>query len=348
MTVRRFVHYAITCLFVAHVLFPKACLAVNSVESRALSDKIFAVTTSSETGSSSTSDCPSREAADSSRLRPITSEDVADPANKKSGNRQSRPQTVSRNGLTSQIQLGPLELRDSDDETGSRNVKLLDTEKEQLADLWDATIANNQDIRFVVLRLMPAKDPSHSRAVLTKLLSTTLYGAVTAGSVALPQTASMGGAMNRGGVQMIQQLLSASHRKEAKDSITESESLMLYNSVRSVADRLVENYHDYKKYINLKDMADHDFADLKEIVSSSWDDLSVKDQVELIYFMNKSKREIEELKFDLRRCRQSIVDLSGMQALDKLDKQIDIELAKVNNGTEIDSQASSDQVSPKN
>lgn len=308
-------------LGIAQTSFPTAGFAIKSLESLPLCQKIAF-------GADSTPKDP---------LSPVTPDEVSVPTSKQSFLKKT-PRVIVRGA--SQVELGPLELRDSVGVARSRNIKLVDSEKEQLADLWDATMVSNQDIQFVIMRLMPAREPAHTRASLTKMLSTALYGAVTAGSVALPQAANMSGALNRSGVQMIQQLLSATHSKDsAKASMTESESIMLYNSVRSVADRLVDNFHEYKKYVNLKDMAEHDYADLKGIVSSSWTDLSVKDQVEMVYFVNKSKREIEALDFDLRRCRQAIADLSGLEAVEKLDQQIDVELAKVNNGTEVNSEA---------
>lgn len=337
MFARRISLYAILSLTLGmeQASLPTACLAINSVESLPVCQKLaFGAGSTQPTTKADTSSARQNSAA-TDQLSPVTADEIS------AGNLRPLNKAPKSNMRgASPIELGPLELRDSVDATRSGNIKLVDSEKEQLADLWDATMANNQDIQFVVMRLIPARDPAHTHASLTKLLSTALYGAVTAGSVVLPQTANMSGAINRSGVQMIQQLLSATHSKDsAKTAMTESESIMLYNSVRSVADRLVDNFHEYKKYVNLKDMAEHDYADLKSIVSSSWADLSVKDQVEMVYFVNKSKREIEALDFDRRRCRQAIADLSGLEAVEKLDQQIDIELAKINNGTEVDSEA---------
>lgn len=46
------------------------------------------------------------------------------------------------------------------------------------------------------------------------------------------------------------------------------------------------------------------------------------------------------IDFDINRSRQAIVDLTGTDAATKLDHQLDIEMAKLGNSTEIDSQAS--------
>lgn len=56
--------------------------------------------------------------------------------------------------------------------------------------------------------------------------------------------------------------------------------------------------------------------------------------------MRKAQRELSMIDFDINRSRQAIVDLTGTDAATKLDHQLDIEMAKLGNSTEIDSQAS--------
>ena len=250
---------------------------------------------------------------------------------------------IRHNAQMTGVELGPLRLRETDEEVSAKKIKLVDSEKVQLMDLWDATLSNNPDIQFVIQRLTPTSDENHKMASITKMLSTMMYGAVTIGSVAIPNSAGGSSTLNKAGVQMIQSALSGVHsNSHAKTPLSESEAVMLYNVVRNVAEKLADNFHDYRKHLSSRDMAQQDLQDLRSIVTSASAELSVKDKIELEYFLRKASREIAVTENDLERSRQTIVDLAGSTAATKLDLQIDIEMAKVGNGTEIDSQATSD------
>ena len=184
---------------------------------------------------------------------------------------------------------------------------------------------------------MPTKDPKHNLSSVTKVLSSVLYGAVAAGGVALPQSQNASGTVNRAGVQFIQNALNKSHPEDQTSTpLSQTEAIMLYNVVRNVAEKLVDNFHEYRKDLTYRDMAQQDLSDLRALAGA---DLTPRDIIELEYLLRKSKRELVCTEFDLRRIRQALVDFAGNEAVSKLDNQINIEFAKLENGTEIDSTA---------
>ncbi len=231
--------------------------------------------------------------------------------------------------------LGPLQLQESQDESDKKTVTVVDSEKAELADLWDAALCRNQDIQFVVQKLMPAKDPKHTTAVMMKMLSTAMYGAMCASSMAMPGGMSAGQmqgmymAQNAGAGLVMNVLNGAAAKANRKAAVSETEAIMLYNIIRNVAEKVVENFHEYKKNRSSVERGYQDYQDLQNMVSEARSGQDSAKQIEMEYTLRKARRDIDAVNDDVRRCRQALVDLSGPESVDKLDKQIAIEMDKV-------------------
>jgi hypothetical protein len=236
--------------------------------------------------------------------------------------------------------LGPLQLQETDSETDKKTVTVVDAEKAELADLWDAALCRNQDIQFVVQKLMPTKDPKHTTAVMMKMLSTAMYGAMCASSMAMPSGMSGGSmqgmymAQNAGAGLVMNVLNGAASKSARKAAVTETEAIMLYNIIRSVSEKVVENFHEYKKNRSSVERGYQDYQDLQNMVSEARSGQDSAKQIEMEYTLRKARRDIDAVNDDVRRCRQALVDLSGLESVDKLDKQIAIEMDKVDNATD--------------
>jgi hypothetical protein len=237
--------------------------------------------------------------------------------------------------------LGPLQLQETDNETSAKTMTVVDAEKSELADLWDAALSRNQDIQFVVQKLMPSKDPKHTTAMMMKLLSTAMYGAMSASTMMMPGGTSAGQmqgmymAQNAGAGLVMNVLNGAAAKSARKAQVTETEAIMLYNIIRNVADKVVENFHEYKKNRTNVDRGYTDYQDLQNMVSDARAGQDPAKQIEMEYTLRKARRDIDALNDDVRRTRQSLVDLAGGESIDRLDKQISIENDKVDDGTEI-------------
>ena len=235
--------------------------------------------------------------------------------------------------------LGPLQLQATDDENEKKTVTVVDAEKAELADLWDAALCRNQDIQFVVQKLMPAKDPKHTTAVMMKMLSTAMYGAMCASSMAMPagmsggQMQGMYMAQNAGAGLVMNVLNGAAGKAQRKAAVTETEAIMLYNIIRNVAEKVVENFHEYKKNKASVERGYQDYQDLQNMVSEARSGQDSAKQIEMEYTLRKARRDIDAVNDDVRRCRQALVDLSGPESVDKLDKQVAIEMDKVDDAT---------------
>lgn len=216
----------------------------------------------------------------------------------------------------------PLALMESRDETDRKLEARFEAEKVQLTDLWNATLTRSPDIQFVTQKLLPSSAPSHTSAIMMRLLSTAMMGAMSAAYYAAPSP----GTMMAGGLggSMIQQVLGMTEAKNAKAArLSETETIMLYNMVRANADRLVENYRCYKKHMNQLKMAETDLVDLQNMARDA--KMAPSEQIKTEYTLRKAQREITGIMDDVRKFRQSLTDLAGGDAIAKLDKQMDEE-----------------------
>ena len=226
------------------------------------------------------------------------------------------------------MKLGPIQLQSDDDD--KKVTTSFDAKKAELAELWDAALCRNQDIQFVVQKLMPTKDPKHTTAIMLKMLSTAMYGAMAAGGMA---AGGMSGGFNPGmymaqsaGGSLVMQVLNTAQSRQAKKAaLTETEAIMLYNMIRGVANQVVDNYSGYRKYLGSVNRSWTDYQDLQAMVNEARGGQDAFRQIECEYMLRKERRDIDELNEDVRRSRQALVDLSGAEAIDRLDKQIAIE-----------------------
>ena len=93
------------------------------------------------------------------------------------------------------MKLGPIQLQSDDDD--KKVTTSFDAKKAELAELWDAALCRNQDIQFVVQKLMSRlKIPNIQPRSCWKMLSTAMYcGAMAAGGMA---AGGMSGGFNPG------------------------------------------------------------------------------------------------------------------------------------------------------
>jgi hypothetical protein len=225
---------------------------------------------------------------------------------------------------------GPIELQPTDDEMHDKVVTIVDAEKAELAEIWDAALCRSQDIQFVVQKLMPGKDPKHSTAVMMKMLSTAMYGAMATGGMMGSQM-GMGGYMAQSaGASLVMSVLNqAGNRNARKAAITETEAIMLYKMIRDVSREVSQDFHRYKKGISQVGRACTDYEDLQKMVADARASQDAGKQIEMDFLLRRARREIDGLNDDARNARESLINLSGAEAVDILDKQIAIESQKI-------------------
>lgn len=229
----------------------------------------------------------------------------------------------------------PLPLLQSEEEAQQKLDTIVSAEKTQMADLWESALTRSPDIQFVVQKMMPTSNPGHGSAIMMRMLSGAIFGAMGTVGMMAPGNYGMYAASNLGG-SMLNSLLVGQENKNAKNArLSQTEGIMLYTIVRNTADKLVENYRSYKKSLVSLNKATSDLQELQNMVSEARANQDAAKQVEMEYTLRKGQREIDELSADVNRYRQCLVDLAGGEAVAKLDKQLDTETCKLDQQTPV-------------
>ncbi|MBY0357713.1 MAG: hypothetical protein K2W82_06905 [Candidatus Obscuribacterales bacterium] len=227
------------------------------------------------------------------------------------------------------VEVGPLPLLESDSELEKKVEVTVDAERRQLADLWNATMARNPDIQFVINKLQPTDNHNHAMANSMKALSTLLFSAVSAAPMFMMPAAGgnmMPMASTSMGVSMIQNLFANQAEKGAKkQAISQEQATILYKIIRDTADKLTANYRDYKKDLSFLERASTDLQDLQAMVAEARGGQDASRQVEMEYTLRKARREIDRESEEVRGDRQALVDLAGDEAVVKLDQELQSE-----------------------
>lgn len=231
-----------------------------------------------------------------------------------------------------QVNVMPLPLLMSDDEAEKKIETMVDAEKTELAELWESTLSRSPDIQFVIQKLMPSSNPGHAATIIMRMLSTAVYGGMGAMQMMMPNA---GGYMISGTTgSAIMNILNIQEGKAAKNArLSQTEAIMLYNMVRTTADKLVENFRNYKKTNTTMQKASTDLQDLQGMVAEARSGQDSSKQVEMEYTLRRQQRDVDSIAEDLRRFRQGLVDLAGPDAVAKLDKQIEDEQNKIEQAT---------------
>ncbi len=221
------------------------------------------------------------------------------------------------------INASPLTLQPTTDEQASKLTEEQQIEKEQLTALWEAALQNSPEINFVLAKLMPSADPSKTVTLLMKTLSTAIYTTIGGIGVMAPGQGTY--MMQNLSYNVFSQLLGAAEGARAKKAnISQAEQIMLYNMIRTTAKQVVSDYRDYKLQHKKLMSANGDFEELKKMVSEASAG-GASQQIEMQYTLKKAQREITDIGGQLGKYRQLLIDLSGQDAVEKLDASIDKE-----------------------
>lgn len=228
------------------------------------------------------------------------------------------------------VEVAPLALMESDSELEKKVEVTVDAERRQLADLWNATMARNPDIQFVINKLQPTDNQNHAMANTMKTLSAALFGAMNMAPMMIPGAMTGGnyGAVmgTAAGSNLIQSLFQSKSEKDAKKhAISQEQATILYKIIRDTADKLMVNYRDYKKDLSFLERASTDLQDLQAMVAEARGSQDAAKQVEMEYTLRKARREIDRESEEVRGNRQMLVDLAGDEAVVKLDQELQSE-----------------------
>lgn len=220
------------------------------------------------------------------------------------------------------VNLAPVPLLESMEESARKADNADEIEREQLTGLWEASLARNPNINFVLQKLMPSSDPSKTTTVMMRMLALAMNGGLAASQMMMPTPgmyAATGGASN-----VLGQLMGMVESKQAqKAKLTQADQINMFKMIREEADKLVDLYRDYKIKHKSLYKANADFEDLKSLATGAKRDGAK--EFEIQYTLRRQQRDIEEIGNQLASKRRSLCDMAGRDAVEKLDASIDDE-----------------------
>ncbi len=226
----------------------------------------------------------------------------------------------------------PLPLMPSEEEADQKAETVETAEAAELRDLWSSALDRSPDIQFVIQKLMPHSDDGVTQKILMRMLTTTIFGAMGAVSMMSPNPGVYAG--SNAGASLMMSLVQGENAKNARNArLSQTESIMLYNIVRSTADKLVDNYRSYKKNMLSLTRASSDLQDLQGMVADARSGQDAAKQLEMEYTLRKAQRDVDSINEDIKRFRQGLIDLSGSEAVARLDKEMVVEQASLDQTT---------------
>ncbi|HEY9677916.1 MAG TPA: hypothetical protein V6C76_07895 [Drouetiella sp.] len=225
-------------------------------------------------------------------------------------------------------QIGPLALQPTEEEEKNLSDTKFNTEKIELADLWDSTLGRSQDIQFVMNKLMPSNKTGKTSGIMLKALSTAVFGGMSAMTMMAP---NYGGqmAISSGASLIAQSLNGMQGANEKRAKLSETESIMLYTIVRNTAEKLVDNFRNYKLELGHLEGTNEDLTKLQDMIKDIRGTQSPADQIKTQRELMEQQRSIEKQTAIVSRYRQALVDIAGTDAVAKLDKQLEADKIKI-------------------
>lgn len=222
------------------------------------------------------------------------------------------------------LNLVPLPLIESSEETAKIKDEAREKEKQQLSALWQATLANSPEINFVLQKLMPSSDPAKITSLMMRTLSAALYGGV--GSIRAISPGIGGSAATSLGLSLLNTVFDKKDRSDLeKLRVTQVEQILLYQMVRETADKLVMRYRQYKKFHNNLLSAEDDLRALKAMALQAQAHLDTAGQFSVEYTLRKQTRDLESLKEELHIYREALIDLAGTKAVEEFQSELEQE-----------------------
>ena len=206
------------------------------------------------------------------------------------------------------------------------------SEKEQLLELWRATLLRNRTIQFILKSL--AGDPNDVSAnnnvmqALTRAMFVPFYAIAAVTESAVINGGSMLGARVLGDV--VQQ----KNKDQAVDQqMTRTDMVVMFMLVDQVAERVRQSYYKYKDskikralIEEEKKLAQFELAEAIRLAPEH----GLSEQV-MLARMLKSNLDREErlVNLDYRSSRRTLIELAGEQAVSNIDPMIEMEIREV-------------------
>lgn len=199
------------------------------------------------------------------------------------------------------------------------------TEKEQLLELWRATLARNRTIQFIIKSLSSNPNEVEQNNVVMQALSKALFVPFYAMSAVANNSLVSGGSMV--GARVIGDVVDATTDKADRSrQVTKTDLIVLFMLVDDVAERLRQAYYGYKNALIEKQLLGHELIPARIDSSEAF----AKNEKSSIFFTRMVVRDLERrlrlTEHSYLSNRRALLELAGEQALESVDLLIKLEV----------------------
>jgi len=202
------------------------------------------------------------------------------------------------------------------------------TEKEQLLELWRATIARNRTIQFIIKSLSQNPNEIESNNAVMQVLSRALFVPFYAVSAVANNALVSGGSAV--GARVIGDVVdNVNGQNQHNQQVTKTDMIVLFMLVDEVAERLRTAYYAYKEAKVQKELIKFELVPARMDASEA----SENNFTESIFFTRTVLRDLErklrETEIALNTNKRTLAELAGQETLDSVDTLIDLEVEEI-------------------
>ncbi len=213
---------------------------------------------------------------------------------------------------------------DTSKEELSRENFFSKTEKEQLLELWRATLARNRTIQFIIKSLSANSDDLEKNNAVMQALSKALF--VPFYAIAAVSNNSLINGGTAVGARVIGDIVDAQTGAQDRNrEITKTDLIVLFMLVDEVANRMRTSYYAYKEARIEKKLLEFELQAARIDAAEAFQ----KNQQSSIFFTRMVVRDLERKtrsnKLNFASNRRTLVELAGDEAVNSVDLLIDLE-----------------------
>ncbi len=217
---------------------------------------------------------------------------------------------------------------DTEEDRVTRENFFSQTEKEQLLELWRATLARNRTIQFIVKSLSSNPDEIEKNNAVMQVLSKALFVPFYAASALTSNALVSGGSAV--GARVIGDVVEANNAQtDRTKQITKTDMIVLFMLVDEVAERMREAYHTYKEAKVEKGLL---LFEVEPARLDAAEALTKKDGSSVFFtrmVVRDLERKLREVDIRYLSNRRTLVELAGEQAVDSVDVLINLEIEEM-------------------
>ncbi|MDX1920019.1 MAG: hypothetical protein SFU25_04700 [Candidatus Caenarcaniphilales bacterium] len=208
------------------------------------------------------------------------------------------------------------------------DIALTRAEQEQLTILWRATLERNKTIRFIVEKLTPESKDKKKNQILSQVLNTAIFLPFYAlQSVAPTDTSALASYVGAGLAGDI--INGRATKNNDKMQLSQTEMVIMFMMIDQVAERVRTQFHSYKQERIDEILALNELEESKLEAAASLDTARPESRFLSQVRIRQVERELRRITLRARSNRIVLVDLSGPEAVDQVDKLMQKEIKAV-------------------